>query len=170
MALTSPSPSPAIVMTTLSRVQKPPPISFILPFLTSVLSTGSSALPHAISLFNIVLAYILSPLLVVIPVIIYIISPIVISSQLLLDAFVFLPYRAVLFILQAIHPIYTFLVVACLSGAIVGMGARQIVIMVGCGLLGEMQTAQRSASPSRSRPQRGTSARGKRKVAVKTED
>ncbi|KAI0251853.1 hypothetical protein BJV78DRAFT_393598 [Lactifluus subvellereus] len=162
--------SPAVAAATPPRGQPPPPISSLVPL---VISAGSWALSCTAALFKIVSLYLLSPILVVIPVIFYLLSPILISSQLLLNLFVLLPYRAAVYISQAVYPIYAFVGVACLSGAIIGMGARQIVNLVGWVLLGEkMQSAstQRSASPPRTRPQKKASTRGKRRVIVKTEE
>ncbi|KAH9993296.1 hypothetical protein BJV74DRAFT_833302 [Russula compacta] len=159
-----------------SRGQTSPPISSILPLLAPLFSAGLSALSHVLWLFNTIFLSLLSPFLVIIPIIIYLFSPIIVSSQILLDLFIVLPYRVASYSSQALYPIYAFLGVACLSGAILGFGGRQIVSLVGWGLLGESQNTRRSGSPSRARPQPqrrpsvSVSARGKRKVSVKMED
>jgi hypothetical protein len=143
-----------------------------LPLVTSALAAGLSALSHVVWLLNIIFLSLLSPILAIIPIPIYLLSPFIISSQILLDLFVVLPYRAVSYISQALYPIYAFLGVACLSGALIGFGARQLVSLVGWGILGEIQSAGRSRSPSRVRPPKrpSASARGKRKVTVRMED
>jgi hypothetical protein len=142
-----------------------------------VSSTGLSALSHVVWLFNILFLSLLYPFLAIIPIPIYLLSPVVITSKILLDLFVVLPFRAVVYVAQALYPLYAFLGVACLSGAIVGFGGRQLVSLVGWGILGGADTLQStgrrsSRSPSRLRLQKrpSASARGKRKVTVRTED
>jgi len=140
---------------------------------TTAFSAVLSALSHVVWLLNLIFLSLLSPFLAIVPIPIYLLSPFIISSQVLLDLFVVFPYRAVSYLSQALYPIYAFLGVACLSGAIIGFGARQLVSLVGWGVLGEIQqSAGRSRSPSRVRPQKrpSASARGKRKVTVRMED
>jgi hypothetical protein len=145
-----------------------------MPLATSALSAGLSALSRVVWLFQSLFRYFLSPFLLVVPTVAYLLSPLIVSSKVLLDLFVVLPYRATVYTSEALHPIYAFLGVACISGAIIGFGARQVVMFVGSGLLGEMQGARRSGSPNRARPlKRPTTpgpARGKRRVTLKTED
>jgi hypothetical protein len=71
-----------------------------------------------------------------------------------------------------VYPLYVFVGVACISGALFGLGARQLVSVVGWGLLGEDSSIGQSRSLSHVRPPRrpSASARGKRRVTVKTED
>ncbi|KAF8497608.1 hypothetical protein F5888DRAFT_301686 [Russula emetica] len=167
------SPSTETVRITPPQAQISPPISAILPLVSSAFSTSLSALSHVVSLFNTIFFSLLYyPFLAIIPIPIYLLSPVIITSKILLDLFVVLPYRALLYISQALYPIYAFVGVACLSGAIVGFGGRQLVSLVGWGILGDTQSTGRSRSPSRVLQQKrpSASARGKRKVTVRTED
>ena len=168
------SPSAAFGMATPQPGRTPPPIASILPLATTAFFVGLAAIRHGIQLFKGVFFYFLSPFLVVIPVLAYLLSPIIVSSKVLLDLFVVLPYRATVYTSEAIHPIYAFLGAACISGAIIGLGARQIVMFVGHGLLGETQGAQRSGSPTPARPLKKpstpASARGRRRVMLRMED
>jgi hypothetical protein len=172
MAQTSPSSETQAVRVTSPQAQTSPPISSILPLVSTAFTTSLSALSHAVWLFNIVFFSLLYPFLAIIPIPIYLLSPVIITSKVLLDLFVVLPYRAVVYVSQALYPLYAFLGVACLSGAIIGFGARQVVSLVGWGILGDSQSTGRSRSPSRVRLQKrpSASARGKRKVTVRTED
>ncbi|KAH9048902.1 hypothetical protein EDB84DRAFT_1455389 [Lactarius hengduanensis] len=149
-----------------------PPISSILPLLSSAFTTGLSTISYISGYFRTISYSLFSPFLVIIPVGYYLLSPIIISAQLLFDTFVGMPYRAAVYVLQAVYPIYAFLGVACLFGIIIGLGARQIVSLIGWGLLGgEAPSTQRSGSPPRTRPPRKSSiSRGKRRVTVKAED
>ena len=170
MAQTSPSAETARV--TPSQAQTSPPISSILPLVSTAFSTSLSGLSHVVWLFNAIFFSLLYPILAIIPIPIYLLSPVIITSQILLDLFVVLPYRAVVYVSQALYPLYAFLGVACLSGAIIGFGGRQIVSLVGWGVLGDAESTGRSRSPSRVQLQKrpSASARGKRKVTVRTEN
>jgi hypothetical protein len=140
---------------------------------SSAFSSSLSALSHVVWLFNAIFLSLLYPFLAIIPIPVYLLSPIIITSKILLDLFVVLPYRAVVYFSQALYPVYAFLGVACLSGAIIGFGGRQLVSLVGWGILGgDTQSTGRSRSPSRVRLQKrpSASARGKRKVTMRTED
>jgi hypothetical protein len=139
---------------------------------TSTFSVGLSALSHVVWLLNLLFLSLFSPLLAILSICIYILSPFIISSKILLDLLVVFPYRAVSYVSQALYPIYAFLGVACLSGAIIGFGARQLVSLVGWGILGETHGTGQSRSPSHARAQKrpSASARGKRKVTVRMED
>jgi hypothetical protein len=143
-----------------------------LPLVTSSFSAGLSALSHVLWLLNLLFLSLFSPFIAILTIPIYLLSPVIISSKIVLDLFVVFPYRAVSYVAQAIYPIYAFLGVACLSGAIIGFGARQLVSLVGWGILGETHGTRRSRSPSHVRAQKrpSASARGKRKVTVRTED
>ncbi|KAH8986968.1 hypothetical protein EDB86DRAFT_2213353 [Lactarius hatsudake] len=99
-----------------------PPISSILPLLSSAFTTGLSAISYISGFFRTISYSLFSPLLVIVPVGYYLLSPIIISAQLIFDTFVGMPYRAAVYVLQAVYPIYAFLGVACLSGVIIGLG------------------------------------------------
>jgi hypothetical protein len=148
-----------------------PPISSLLPLLFSTFTTSFSAISYTSGILHTISRILFSPFLAVIPIAFYLLSPIIITSQILFDTFVGMPYRAAVYVLQALYPIYAFIGVACLAGIVVGIGARQVINFVGWGMLGEVPSTQRSASPSRTRSQRKSStSRGKRKVTLKTED
>jgi hypothetical protein len=161
---------PSVVLTMPSRGQPPPPIASLLPFLVSA---GSWTFYCATRLFQILSFFLLSPLFFIVSIVLYLLSPILVSSQVLLNLFVLGPYRGIAYLAQALYPIYAFLGAACLSGVIIGLGARYIVRTLGQALLEEKTQSgppQRSVSPTRQRPSRKASTRGKRKVTAKTED
>jgi hypothetical protein len=167
-------PSPSVALPMPPRDQPPPPIASLLPFLVSA---GSWTFYYATSLFRTISFFLLSPLFFIISIVLYILSPILVSSQVLLNLFVLVPFRGFVYLAQAFYPIYAFFGAACLSGLIIGLGARYIVRTLGQVLLEEKEKTlnvtvplQRSMSPTRPRPPRKASTRGKRKVTVKTED
>ena len=171
--MTQGSPSSVTLGATSSRAgPTAPPISSILPLLSSTFFTGFSVISYISGLLRTISHHVLlAPFLAIISVVLYILSPIIISLQILFDTLVGVPYRAAAYVLQALYPVYAFIGVACLSGIVIGLGARQVVNFIGWGLLGgEVPSRQRSGSPSRTRPQRKSStSRGKRKVTLKTE-
>ncbi|KAJ6487369.1 hypothetical protein C8R47DRAFT_1127196 [Mycena vitilis] len=61
------------------------------------------------------------------PVLLYILSPAIVFVQLVLEAFVYSPYRAILYLSDAFYPIYVFLGVACITGALLGLSGRGVV-------------------------------------------
>lgn len=170
--MTQGSPSSGTLGATSSRASPTaPPISSLLPLLSSTFFTGFSAISYLSGLLRTISHILLAPFLAIISIVLYILSPVIISLQILFDTLVGVPYRAAAYVLQALYPVYAFIGVACLSGIVIGLGARQVVNFVGWGLLGgEVPSRQRSGSPSRTRPQRKSStSRGKRKVTLKTE-
>src|SRR5258708_20347713 len=93
----------------------PPPISSLLPLLSSAFSAGLSALSHVAWLLKIIFFSLLYPFLPIIPIPIYLLSPLIITSKILLDLFVVLPYHAVVYVSQAFDPIYPFILAPSLS-------------------------------------------------------
>jgi hypothetical protein len=170
--MTQGSPSSALGATSSRAGPTAPPISSILPLLSSTFFTGFSAISYISGILRTISHLLLVPFLAIISVVLYLLSPIIISLQILFDTFVGIPYRAAAYVLQALYPVYAFIGVACLAGIVIGLGARQVVNFVGWGLLGgEVPPRQRSGSPSRIRPQRKSStSRGKKRVTLKTED
>ncbi|KAI0267482.1 hypothetical protein BC834DRAFT_805940, partial [Gloeopeniophorella convolvens] len=72
----------------------------------------------------------LGPFLALVPIFYYLFSPFLISFRLLIDVFIFVPYRVTLYVLEAVYPFYAFIVIACISGAVIGIGARQLVSVI----------------------------------------
>ncbi|KAJ6517700.1 hypothetical protein DFH09DRAFT_1373013 [Mycena vulgaris] len=62
------------------------------------------------------------------PLLLYILAPIIVFVQILLDVAVYSPYRAVVYMADAFHPAYVFLGVACIVGALVGLSGRLTVL------------------------------------------
>ncbi|KAI0311085.1 hypothetical protein OF83DRAFT_1069423, partial [Amylostereum chailletii] len=100
--------------------------------------------------------------------IIFILSPFIVAIQLLFGIFIYTPYRTTIYVAEALYPLYVFLVVAVVSGILVGLVARQGVSFVGWSLLGR---AEHMKAPVSSRPVDGSrgATKGKRRAAVKIE-
>lgn len=70
---------------------------------------------------------VLSPLASVLSASLYILAPVIVFSQVLLDIFVFTPYDLVVYFVDAMYPVYVFCGVACITGVIIGGFARWLV-------------------------------------------
>ncbi|KAJ3751250.1 hypothetical protein DFH05DRAFT_1386468 [Lentinula detonsa] len=70
---------------------------------------------------------ILSPLAILFSISLYILAPVTVFMQVLLDVFVLMPYNMVIYLVDAMYPVYVFCGVACITGVIVGVLARQLV-------------------------------------------
>lgn len=99
------------------------PLAQALPYLKFALGF---ALDVAKGTWNISKQYIIP-----IPIILYIIAPFTVFLGYLASAFVFVPYATVVYLLEALHPLYVFCGVACLTGALLGAIGR----LVAAGLI-----------------------------------
>ncbi|KAF8142958.1 hypothetical protein K438DRAFT_1518237, partial [Mycena galopus ATCC 62051] len=59
-------------------------------------------------------------------VLLYILAPALVILQLFLEITVFSPYRAIVFASDAIYPVYVFLGIACITGALLGWVGRSV--------------------------------------------
>ena len=113
--------SPSIVTmsnvppSTANQVSSPPPILQIAPILSRFFSTALSTLRL---LFLSVRA--LSPL----PLFLYVLAPFLVFSATLIDLLVWSPLRIITNILTVLYPVYVFVGVALISGAILGVSGR----------------------------------------------
>ncbi|KDR78114.1 hypothetical protein GALMADRAFT_266647 [Galerina marginata CBS 339.88] len=62
----------------------------------------------------------LSPL----PILLYVFAPLIVFADILTSIFIRSPYRAIVYLLDALFPLYVFCGVACITGAILGLTAR----------------------------------------------
>ncbi|KAJ3785390.1 hypothetical protein GGU10DRAFT_354964 [Lentinula aff. detonsa] len=77
----------------------------------------------------------------------YILAPVTVFMQVLLDVFLLMPYNMVIYLVDAMYPVYVFCGVACITGVIVGVLARQLVFWL--VELGRLDKAER---PPEERP------------------
>ncbi|THH11452.1 hypothetical protein EW146_g8040 [Bondarzewia mesenterica] len=148
----------------------PPPILELINLLShsfSVLWAAGTVVSQ--TLFT-VTSYAFTPLALFLPVLLYVFAPVILFLQLLFDALIITPFNVLIYILQAVYPLYVFVGVACISGAVIGLGARQVVGVVGRGLLrrrpSEEFTTPRGRDDSRARAQRRSSMKGKKRAFV----
>ncbi|KAJ7658438.1 hypothetical protein B0H17DRAFT_1011664 [Mycena rosella] len=64
------------------------------------------------------------------PILLYILAPLVVFVQLLLEIAVYAPTRTIAYAVDAIYPAYVFLGVACITGALIGLSGRLTVLGV----------------------------------------
>jgi hypothetical protein len=62
------------------------------------------------------------------PILLYILAPVIVFVQLLFDLVVTTPYRVISYLSDAFYPVYVFVGVACITGALVGLGGRLFII------------------------------------------
>lgn len=124
----------SIATPTATQVVQSPPIAqlVVLASKTStILVAGVSYLIHA---FVILTSWISYPMLIIVtaplPFILYVLSPILVFGQIVLGGLFILPYNAIVDLFVALQPFYVFCGVACISGAIVGIGGRLIAGVV----------------------------------------
>lgn len=104
------------VMTTVTAA----PIAQVLPYLKVLYSSLASLFSFSISLMRPLLR--LSPL----PIILYLIAPLVVFIDIVVTLFIRTPYRTVTYLLEDLFPIYVLCGVACITGVVVGLAARGI--------------------------------------------
>ncbi|KAF5391785.1 hypothetical protein D9757_001647 [Collybiopsis confluens] len=73
---------------------------------------------------------VLSPLAHILSITFYILGPFIVFGQILLDALLLTPFNILLYLLDAVYPLYVFFGVACITGTIVGLLARQLVVQI----------------------------------------
>jgi len=94
------------------------PISRILPYISSAFSASKYVSGLIVSLFQTLLH--LSPF----PIILYVIAPLTVFLDLVVAIFIRAPYNGVIYLLDALFPLYVFCGVACITGGLLGLTGR----------------------------------------------
>jgi len=146
-----------------------PPILQLLPFLSASLSTLSSVLSYIFWVALSAVAYLITPLTLLASALAYIFAPPILLLRALVDILVITPYHVTVYIFQALYPVYVFVGVACIIGAVIGLLARTLANMAGKALMGGTSEGVYAKTPERSRSQvrRRISGKGKKRVAIK---
>ncbi|TDL21118.1 hypothetical protein BD410DRAFT_316030 [Rickenella mellea] len=98
----------------------------------------------------------LYPLRIVLPPILTILHPAILAVKLIMDAVILTPYRIVSKVAEFFYPLYVFCGVACVFGAILGLGGRLLSNALIPSILG-----QRTAETSLAKPKRSNGSRKK---------
>ncbi|KAJ7775368.1 hypothetical protein B0H16DRAFT_42886 [Mycena metata] len=117
-------------MTTIAQTAaNPPALARALPYAQSIASFTFSSL---VSLSRAILSALAFVVLRIVahpfPLLLYILAPGLVFVHIFLDVFVYFPYRAILYVADAIYPVYVFLGVACVAGALIGLSGRLAVL------------------------------------------
>ena len=137
------------------------PISRIFPYISSGFSATKYAFSLIASLFNFLLR--LSPL----PIVLYVIAPVTVFLDLVVAIFIRAPYNGVLYLLDALFPLYVFCGVACITGGLLGLTARILCrVIINLVRRGEVQTGRaRSRAVKRDlKPQEDRKGKGKERA------
>jgi hypothetical protein len=118
------------------------PISRILPYISSAFSASKYAFKLTASLFKSLLR--LSPL----PIVLYVIAPVTVFLDLIVAVFIRAPYNGVIYLLDALFPLYVFCGVACITGGLLGLTGRILCRIV----INLIQRGEEPTSRARSRP------------------
>ena len=65
-----------------------------------------------------------------VPIALYILSPIFTLCSVLFDILVLVPFKAAVYLLDALYPLYVFCGVACITGCLLGLGGRYLSDML----------------------------------------
>ncbi|KAF8969547.1 hypothetical protein BDZ97DRAFT_1915104 [Flammula alnicola] len=119
-----------------SATETSSPLSQILPYIAASFSVLTSASRVVLSLFRPLL--LLSPL----PVLSYIFAPLLVFLDIVATIFIRSPYRILVYLLDALFPLYVFCGVACITGGLLGLIGRVLCRVV----VASVQVQDESAS------------------------
>ncbi|KAJ7189932.1 hypothetical protein B0H12DRAFT_1065574, partial [Mycena haematopus] len=111
----------------------PDPPAFVraLPYIRSGATLLLSSLFRTVSAAVTLLAH---PIVLVLPasiaLLLYIVAPLLVFSQLVFETVLHTPYRVIVFLSDAVYPAYVFLGVACITGGLLGWTGRSVVLGV----------------------------------------
>ena len=60
-----------------------------------------------------------------VPILLYLFAPVVVFSNIVLTIFFFAPYKSILYLLDALYPLYVLAGVACITGGVLGIAGRE---------------------------------------------
>jgi len=113
---------------TATIVQSSPPISNVFPIVTAIAKFLYSFTFKTTNVARRLISLAIYPAIVCarapLPLLQYLLSPLFVFVQLVLGLFFVIPYQAFVSFFDAVQPIYIFCGVACITGALVGLGGR----------------------------------------------
>ena len=92
------------------------PIPQLILYITSALSWFKYFL-GSISSFRLLLFW-------PVPILLYLFAPVIVFSELVVTIFFFAPYKSILYLLNALYPLYVLAGVACITGGVLGITGR----------------------------------------------
>ncbi|KAG2130383.1 hypothetical protein DEU56DRAFT_468663 [Suillus clintonianus] len=115
----------SLLPTTTGQLNTQPPIAQIIPILRSTFGLLRAFLSQAPR----VLVALATPLLIFVPLISRLLSPVILVFHIILDATVYTPYAIISNVAAALYPLYVFCGIACISGAVLGILGRSLVTL-----------------------------------------
>lgn len=132
--------STVISPTTTQVVERSAPISEILPLLSKIVSFSLGFVSATTRFLVSIISWVSYPIFLLlkapIPLLLYVLSPFIAFGQIVLGLFFVVPYNAVVDVFLAVQPFYVFCGVACITGALVGIGGRYFAAAVSTVILG----------------------------------
>jgi hypothetical protein len=149
----------------------PAPIAQLVPLITYLFSAGSSVTRALWDYTWMAIGLSLTPIsLLVFPLLGFVFAPLLASLSLIIDA-ILTPYYIVVYVAQAIYPLYVIAGAAVICGAIVGLFARQVIAVAGKFFFGGMGKRGRVAARPLEQipPAMRSTSKGKKRASVKFE-
>ncbi|KAF8809861.1 hypothetical protein BYT27DRAFT_7135682 [Phlegmacium glaucopus] len=97
-----------------------PPISQLIPYITTAFSWLKYFLSSIITFRPLLLLF--WPL----PILLYLFAPVIVFLEIVLTVFFYWPYTTTLYLLEAFYPLYVLVGVACITGGVLGLAGRQL--------------------------------------------
>ncbi|KAJ7664994.1 hypothetical protein B0H17DRAFT_1091077 [Mycena rosella] len=99
---------------------------------TLILSTSQAALRTTFTALVFLSKLLANPIafLSPFPILLYILAPLIVFVQLLLEIAIYAPTRTIAYVADAVYPAYVFLGVVCITGALIGLSGRLTVLGV----------------------------------------
>ncbi|KAJ6607176.1 hypothetical protein B0H10DRAFT_2073028 [Mycena sp. CBHHK59/15] len=122
------------VLQAVGQPTNPPALARALPYIQSgslaLLSLSLTLTRAAFGVLTFIAKIIAHPIVFLspLPALLYILAPLIVFVNLFLDVAVYTPYRVITYLSDAFYPLYVFLGVACIAGALVGLGGRFLVL------------------------------------------
>jgi hypothetical protein len=96
------------------------PISQLFSYITTAFSESwFKYFSSSISFFRLLLFW-------PVPILLYVFAPVVVFSGLFVTTFFFVPYKSILYLLDAFYPLYVLAGVACITGGVLGIAGREL--------------------------------------------
>jgi hypothetical protein len=141
----------AIVTPTSAQIaQNSPPITQLIPLISKTWTFLVAAASYLIHAFIFLASWISYPMLVIVkaplPFILYILSPVIVFGQILFGGLFIFPYNAIVEFFVELQPFYVFCGVACISGAVIGMGGRLVAESISAAIMENGRVGDRTSA------------------------
>lgn len=133
--------APIVATSTVTQLaQDAPPLARILPYLLAapsfIWAIISKVTYGVVTLTSYASAPVIHLAKIPLPAILYILSPLIVFCQIIVGVFFLVPYNAIVGFFVAIQPVYVFCGVACITGAVIGLGGRGVAGVLSAIVLG----------------------------------